>query len=115
MTSNRWYTRFVNGKLKLGIIDRNGDVLAEDLEVIVYANGYTSELADDDELIPLPDDITLGLVKGVAAELLSMDNSERPMLMLAYETAKRDYRAKSVMAQGSGSRLGSGRLLPCNS
>jgi hypothetical protein len=110
LSDKRWYLRTKDGMFVLGLIGSTGEALDADETVIYTAETSFSSLSDDDDIIPLPERFATELCKGVAAELLSMDNKVRADYIAAYEIMKRSHRSRNTKAKMTGSRLRGVRL-----
>ena len=104
MTSDKWYLRFKNGKMLLGLIDADGAAITSGTDVIFSADAPTVELVEDDELIPIPARFMDSLCKGIAVELLSIDNVVRADYIIQFENMRREFTQSNSAALLTGSR-----------
>jgi hypothetical protein len=106
----RWYLRVNNGRFVIGVMQRDGTPIDANTEVRYVATNSPDKYHDEMERIGLGEADALSLCKGVAAELLGIDNINRIDYKMDYEAMKLRLRGKFNVAKSSGSKLRSGRL-----
>jgi len=67
-----WYVRKKGTKYYIGVVDNNGDAPTSALDIEIYYDEIPDAVDDQDDTFPLPDQYEMGLIKGVAAELMLM-------------------------------------------
>lgn len=91
-----WYLRKKGTRYYLGLVNQEGDAPASAYDIEIYYDQIPDELDDNDDLMPIPVQFELGLVKGVVAELMSMSNKDyydlqlRNQYIVEYENTIRE-------------------------
>jgi hypothetical protein len=104
MTTNRWYVRSKDGKFLLGLCSNSGAALASGTEVTFSADTSVLELEEEDQIVPIPNKYLDDFCKGVAAELLSIDNVVRADYVVQFNQMKSSFTARNTIALASGAR-----------
>ena len=95
-----YYLRNKGKRLWLGLMNEDGDAPTSALEIKIYADKLSTEITDDDSILPLPSQCELAFAKGIAAEIMCMsETSPKDILALykkEYEDMKRDLLHRNI-------------------
>ena len=90
-----WYIRRRGKKYYIGLVDANGDAPSTTYDIEIKFDRFFDEATDDDTVLDVPIQFEPGVLKGVAAEILSMEEkpNERKLAMFKAEYEKAVYNA----------------------
>ena len=85
-----WYIRKKGGNWYLGVTGSSGDAIDGSSTVKVHYHEMNDAISSRDDIIEIPEQFELGLMKGCADELLQHYGSNNVRYARAYEDAKYD-------------------------
>lgn len=84
-----WYIRKKGRRYYLGLVNENGDAPTTAYDIDIYYDEIPDEVLTDDDTFPIPAQFEMGIIKGVAAELMQMSSRQALDISL-----KREYQAE---------------------
>jgi hypothetical protein len=81
-----WYVRKKGARYYLGLVDQNGDAPTSAYTIDIYYDEIPYEFTSGDDTFPIPAQFEMGIIKGVAAELMAMSSNQALDISL-----RRDY------------------------
>lgn len=97
--SDYWYTRPNGKQIKLGLIDNTGAYLAAAQTVIIECSETPTTIISEEDIIPVNDEFLLGVIKGVANEVLKIDAKPRPDYEFEFQKVLKSMRRRNTSAQ----------------
>ena len=90
-----WYVRKRGRRYYFGLVDSNGDAPSAAYDIEIKFDRFFDEATEDDTVLAVPIQFEPGILKGVAAEILSMEEkpNERKLAMFRAEYEKAVYNA----------------------
>lgn len=74
-----WYVRGKGANRYLGIVDDEGAAPTTALDIDIWYNSVPDEIASDDDTLGIADAYMMGLIKGVAGEIMQMSGIVSPL------------------------------------
>jgi len=71
-----FYIRKKGRRYYLGLVDQNGDAPTSAYTIDIYYDEISDEVLTDDDVFPIPAQFEMGIIKGVAAELMAMSSKQ---------------------------------------
>jgi hypothetical protein len=71
-----FYIRKKGRRYYLGLVDQNGDAPTSAYDIDIYYDEISDEVLTDDDVFPIPAQFEMGIIKGVAAELMAMSSNQ---------------------------------------
>lgn len=84
-----WYIRKKGRRYYLGLVNENGDAPSAAYDIDIYYDEIPDEFTSGDDTFPIPVQFEMGIIKGVAADLMAMSSKQALDINL-----KREYMAE---------------------
>lgn len=74
-----WYVRGKGANRYLGLVDDEGDPPSVAYDIDIWYDSVPDEITSDDDTLGIADAYMMGLIKGVAAEIMQMNGIVSPL------------------------------------